>query len=96
MLSKALATELAPKGIRVNTISPAFIDTAQTRAVRDAAPEKADVMWEQPPLGRIGEADELTGAVIYLLSDASTYTTGADILCSGGIHVGRLTDYSHL
>ena len=53
MLSKALATELAPKGIRVNTISPAFIDTAQTRAVRDAAPEKADVMWEQPPLGRI-------------------------------------------
>jgi sorbose reductase len=96
MLSKALASELAPQGIRVNTISPAFIDTYQTRVVRDAAPEKASVMWSQPPLGRIGEADELTGAIIYLLSDASTYTTGADIICSGGIHVGRLTDYNHL
>ena len=96
MLSKALATELAPKGIRVNTISPAFTDTAQTRAAREANPDVAGLMWSQPPMGRIGEADEMTGAVLYLLSDASSYTTGADILVSGGIHVGRATDYEML
>ena len=94
MLSKALATELAPFGIRCNTISPAFTDTAQTRVVREADPENAGVMWSQPPIGRIGEADEMTAAVIYLLSNASTYTTGADIAITGGIHVGRGTDYS--
>ena len=94
MLSKALATELAPFGIRCNTISPAFTDTAQTQVVRNADPANAGVMWSQPPLGRIGEADEMTAAVIYLLSDASSYTTGADIAITGGIHVGRRTDYS--
>ncbi|KAK5315643.1 hypothetical protein LTR70_006634 [Exophiala xenobiotica] len=94
MLSKALATELAPFGIRCNTISPAFTDTAQTQVVRNADPTNAGVMWSQPPLGRIGEADEMTAAVIYLLSDASSYTTGADIAITGGIHVGRKTDYA--
>ena len=47
MLSKALATELAPFGIRCNTISPAFTDTAQTRVVREADPINAGVMWSQ-------------------------------------------------
>lgn len=94
MLSKALATELAPFGIRVNTISPAFTDTAQTRVAREANPSVAGLMWSQPPMGRIGEADEMTAAVIYLLSDNSTYTTGCDIAITGGIHVGRATDYS--
>ena len=41
-----------------------------------------------PPLGRIGQPDEVSPAIIYLLSDASAYTTGADILISGGIHTG--------
>lgn len=94
MLSKALATELAPFNIRVNTISPAFTDTAQTKTARDANPDVAGLMWSQPPLGRIGEADEMSGAVVYLLSDASTYTTGTDIAITGGIHVGRHTDYA--
>lgn len=95
MISQALSAELAPKGIRVNSISPAFIATNQTKVVRDAAPKAiGDLMDTSPPMLRIGEASEVSPAVIYLLSDASAYTTGADILITGGIHTGRGGDYN--
>lgn len=94
MLSKALSAELAPTGIRVNSISPAFIETNQTRGAREHTTAAAgELMNTAPPLGRIGQADEVSPAAIYLLSDASSYTTGADILISGGIHTGRGGDY---
>lgn len=94
MVSKALSAELAPSGIRVNSISPAFIETNQTKTARDHTTAAAgDLMNTAPPLGRIGRAEECSGAAIYLLSDASSYTTGADILISGGIHTGRGGDY---
>ncbi|QIW96071.1 hypothetical protein AMS68_001589 [Peltaster fructicola] len=94
MLSKALSAELAPFGIRVNSISPAFIRTNQTQVVRDAAPTAvSDLMDTTPPMRRIGEANEVSPAAVYLLSDASAYTTGADILITGGIHTGRGGDY---
>lgn len=94
MLSAALATELAPKGIRCNSISPGFIETEMTKVARDANPQAADFMYTAPPLGRIGTPDDIVGAAIYLLSDASGYTTGTDIHVTGGIHVGRATDYA--
>lgn len=93
MLTNALATELGPKGIRVNSISPGFIETSQTRVAREANPEAAGLMYTIPPLKRIGTPNDIVGAAIYLLSDASAYTTGADILITGGIHAGRSTDY---
>ncbi|KAH7141723.1 hypothetical protein EDB81DRAFT_948148 [Dactylonectria macrodidyma] len=89
-LSEALAVELAPFKIRVNTISPGFIDTEMTQEVRQARPEMSEIMTKTPPLQRIGKRDDLTGAVVYLLSDASSYTTGADIAITGGLHVGRI------
>lgn len=93
-LSKALSAELGPSKIRVNSISPAFIETNQTRTAREYTSKAAgDLMNTAPPLGRIGTPDEVSPAVIYLLSDASAYTTGADILISGGIHTGRGGDY---
>ena len=94
ILSDALATELTPFGIRCNTIFPVFTDTAQTQVIRNADPANTGMMWSQPSLGRIREADEITTAVICLLSDASSYTTEADIAITGGIHIGRRTNYN--
>ncbi|EME84572.1 uncharacterized protein MYCFIDRAFT_187534 [Pseudocercospora fijiensis CIRAD86] len=94
MLSKVLSAELAPKGIRVNSISPAFIETNQTRGAREHTTKAAgDLMQTAPPMGRIGQPDEVSPAAIFFLSDAATYVTGADILVSGGIHTGRGGDY---
>ncbi|RYP14193.1 hypothetical protein DL765_006554 [Monosporascus sp. GIB2] len=90
MLSEALAIELAPHQIRVNSISPGFIDTEMTQDVRRANPKMNEIMSNTPPLQRIGTRDDLLGAAVYLLSDASSYTTGADIAITGGLHVGRI------
>ncbi|EME45786.1 hypothetical protein DOTSEDRAFT_171394 [Dothistroma septosporum NZE10] len=94
MLSKVLASELGPKNIRVNSISPAFIDTNQTRGAKEHTTKAAgELMNTAPPLLRIGQPDEVSPAAIFLLSDAAAYITGADILVSGGIHTGRGGDY---
>ena len=91
MLAKALAIELAKYKIRVNTISPGFIDSDQTKAIRDLKNAvEGRQMWEAPPLRRIGTQNDLTGAVVYLLSDASSYTTAADIPIDGGVQAGRI------
>lgn len=89
MLSRALAVELAPHSIRVNTISPGFVDSEMTRSVREAKSKReGDQMWLAPPLQRLSTQDDLTGAVVYLLSDASRHTTAADIQITGGLHAG--------
>lgn len=90
-LAVALAVELAKWKIRVNTISPGFIDSDMTKAVRDLKSAiEGEQMWKSPPLKRIGTQNDLTGAVIYLLSDASSYTTAADIPIDGGVKAGRI------
>lgn len=90
MLSESLAVELAEDNIRVNTLSPGFIDTEMTRQARDANPAIQEIMFSAPPLRRIGTPDDLVGAALYLLSDLSTYTTGTDIAVTGGLHIGRI------
>ncbi|KAF2757415.1 NAD(P)-binding protein [Pseudovirgaria hyperparasitica] len=95
MLTSALAVELGPKNIRVNAIAPAFTDTAQTKAARDVAhPEAVHHMYNAAPLKRIGTVNDIVGAAIYLLSDASAYTTGCELTVTGGIHLGRSTDHA--
>jgi len=79
-LTKSLAVEWAAKGIRVNCISPGYIATEMTGTV------SADWRnyWEGLiPFHRMGTPEELAGAVIYLISDASSYTSGADIIIDG-------------
>lgn len=66
---------------RVNSISPGYIDTG----LSDFVDQKTQALWKSMiPMGRDGEAKELKGAYVYLCSDASTYTTGADIVIDGG------------
>ncbi|KAF7557556.1 hypothetical protein G7Z17_g574 [Cylindrodendrum hubeiense] len=91
MLSKALAVELAPHNIRVNTISPGFVDSDMTRDVRESKSKReGEQMWLAPPMKRLSTQNDLTGAVIYLLSSASRFTTAADIPITGGLHAGTI------
>ncbi|KAL1582530.1 hypothetical protein WHR41_08703 [Cladosporium halotolerans] len=92
MLAKVLGVELAPHGIRVNTISPGFVDSDMTRTVREAKASKreGEQMWLAPPNQRLSTQNDLTGAAIYFLSDASMHTTAADIAITGGLHAGTI------
>lgn len=90
VLMRQLSVELAPWNIRVNSISPGFIRTDMTELCAVKQPELYNVFNSAPPIGRIGETTDITGAVNYLLSDAAAYTTGADIPITGGIIGGRI------
>lgn len=79
---RTLALELAGAGIRVNSIAPGAIETDINRDVIDAMGRDRFESWI--PLGRVGAIDDLTGAVLYLASDASRYVTGSRLLIDGG------------
>ena len=79
-LTKSLAVEWASKGIRVNSISPGYIRTEMTGTVRQ---DWQDYWISTIPFRRMGNPEELAGAVIYLLSEASTYTSGLDMIIDG-------------
>ena len=79
-LTSSLAVEWVDKGIRVNSISPGYIRTAITG---NSNPDWQKLWIESIPFKRMGTPEELAGAVIYLLSDASTYTSGADLIIDG-------------
>ena len=81
--TKAMAIELAPHDIRVNTIGPTFIETPLTKPFFENEAFKKEVL-SKIKLGRIGQMDELTGAIVYLASDASRLMTGASMVIDGG------------
>jgi NAD(P)-dependent dehydrogenase (short-subunit alcohol dehydrogenase family) len=86
MLTKTLAAELAPE-IRVNAIAPGLIETRFSEALR-STPELLDRALAVIPQRRIGQPEDLVGAVLYLASDASRFTTGAVIVVDGGQMTG--------
>jgi NAD(P)-dependent dehydrogenase (short-subunit alcohol dehydrogenase family) len=77
-----LAKELGPQGVRVNAVRPGLIDTEIHAS--GGRPERAAVLGAQTPLGRPGSADEVAEAIVWLLSDAASYVSGALIDVSGG------------
>lgn len=81
--SKALALELAPHNIRVNTVAPTFIETDMTRPMLEDPGFKSSVL-SKIKLGRLGRAEDVTGAVIFLASRASSMMTGTSIVVDGG------------
>jgi len=82
-LNKALALDLAPYGIRSNTIAATFIETPLTKPMFENKAFLATVL-SKIKLGRIGKVEDLMGAVVYLASDASALMTGASMLIDGG------------
>ena len=82
-LNKAMALDLAPHGIRSNTIAPTFIETPMTRPFfEDRA--FADSVLSKIKLGRIGQVEDLMGAIVFLASDASALMTGSSLVVDGG------------
>lgn len=75
-------TELAPRGIRVNTLSPGPTDTPMFDRVSD---EVRQTLSAQIPAGRLGNPDEVAGAALFLASDDSTYVSGAELVIDGGM-----------
>jgi len=83
--SKALALEVARKGVTVNTISPGYIGTKMVMAIpKDVLDSK---IIPQIPMGRLGKPEEVAGLVAYLASDEAAFLTGANIAINGGQHM---------
>jgi 3-oxoacyl-[acyl-carrier protein] reductase len=82
--ARALAREVASRGITVNVVAPGMIDTDMTKAIN----EKAQVDWAaQIPLGRLGAVDDVAAAVCFLASDEASYITGHVLAVNGGMYM---------
>lgn len=83
-LTRVMAQEWAPLGVRVNALAPGPVSTDMVRAVEGT--EFHRLMVEATSMKRIADPDEIVGAVLWLVSDASSYTTGSTIVCDGGMN----------
>jgi acetoacetyl-CoA reductase len=83
--SKALAQEVARKGVTVNTVSPGYIGTKMVMAIpKDVLDTK---IVPQIPVGRLGKPEEVAGLIVYLASDEAAFITGANVSINGGQHM---------
>jgi NAD(P)-dependent dehydrogenase (short-subunit alcohol dehydrogenase family) len=81
--TKAMAIELAPHGIRVNSMGPTFLETPLTKPFFDNPVFKSEVL-SKIKLGRLGKVEDVTGAIVFLAADASSLMTGTSLLVDGG------------
>jgi NAD(P)-dependent dehydrogenase (short-subunit alcohol dehydrogenase family) len=84
LLTKAMALELAPLGVRVNAIAPGLTKTNMTQLDTEAGHTARIPILEKTPLGRAAEPEEMVGAAVYLACDDSSYVTGSTIVVDGG------------
>jgi NAD(P)-dependent dehydrogenase (short-subunit alcohol dehydrogenase family) len=83
-MASSLAVEWATKGVRVNALSPGYMMTKLTRTILSNNPELKR-RWESlTPMGRMGEPEDLDGAIVFLASDASRFMTGSELRIDGG------------
>lgn len=82
--SKSLAQEVGSRGITVNCVAPGFIDTDMTRALPEAARTK---LLERIPLGKLGTAEDIANAVVFLASEGAGYVTGTTLHVNGGMYM---------
>lgn len=84
-MSKSVAQEVASRGITVNCITPGFIETDMTKALPE---ETRKALSERIPAKRLGQTDDIAGAVLFLASDLAGYVTGAVLPVNGGLFMG--------
>jgi 3-oxoacyl-[acyl-carrier protein] reductase len=82
--TKSLGREIGSRGVTANVIAPGFIDTDMTRALSD---EQRTALMTQIPLGRLGQAEDIAAAVVFLASPAASYITGETLNVNGGMHM---------
>lgn len=87
-LTRELASEFSPHGIRVNSIAPGFIESEMTRKALDADPARKRRVFERTPMGRMGKPIEIGNAALFLCSDASSFVTGVNLAVDGGNSIG--------
>jgi NAD(P)-dependent dehydrogenase (short-subunit alcohol dehydrogenase family) len=84
MLTRSMALELAPEGIRVNAVAPGLIDTPLTRALFGSTERLPERVVEKVPLGRAGRPEEIARVVAFLVSSDAAYMTGQTLIVDGG------------
>jgi NAD(P)-dependent dehydrogenase (short-subunit alcohol dehydrogenase family) len=87
-MTRAMAVELSPRGIRVNAIAPGFIYSAMTAKALDSDPERKAKVFGRTPMGHMGQPDDIGNAALYLASDAAKYVTGVVLPVDGGNSIG--------
>ena len=87
-MTRAMAVELSPKGIRVNAIAPGFIYSDMTAKALDSDPERKAKVFGRTPMGIMGQPEDIGSAAMYLASDAAKYVTGVVLPVDGGNSIG--------
>lgn len=87
-MTKAMAVELSPKGIRVNAIAPGFIHSNMSAKALDADPERKARVFSRTPMGHLGKPEDIGVAAAFLASDAAKYITGVILPVDGGNSIG--------
>ena len=82
-MTKAMAVEMAPLGLRINSIAPTFVETPLTKPMFEDAEFQTSVL-NRIPMGRVGQVEEVASAVIFLLSSRSSLMTGSSLILDGG------------
>jgi NAD(P)-dependent dehydrogenase (short-subunit alcohol dehydrogenase family) len=87
-MTRAMAVELSPKGIRVNAIAPGFIYSDMTAKALDSDPERKAKVFNRTPMGVMGQPSDIGDAALFLASDAAKYITGVVLPVDGGNSIG--------
>jgi NAD(P)-dependent dehydrogenase (short-subunit alcohol dehydrogenase family) len=87
-MTRAMAVELSPKGIRVNCIAPGFIATEMSAKALNNDPERKGKALGRTPMGVLGEPSNIADAALFLTSDAAKYITGVVLPVDGGNSIG--------
>jgi NAD(P)-dependent dehydrogenase (short-subunit alcohol dehydrogenase family) len=87
-MTRAMAVELSPLGIRVNAIAPGFIYSEMTAKALDSDPERKAKVFGRTPMGRMGQPEDIGCAALYLASDGANYVTGVILPVDGGNSIG--------
>lgn len=87
-MTRAMSTELAPRGIRVNCVAPGFIATDMSAKALNSDPERKNKVMSRTPMGKLGEPADIAEAIFYLAGPAAKYVTGTVLPVDGGNSVG--------
>jgi NAD(P)-dependent dehydrogenase (short-subunit alcohol dehydrogenase family) len=87
-MTRAMATELSPQGIRVNCVAPGFIATDMSAKALDNDPARKQKVMGRTPMGKLGEPADVAEAVYYLATDSAKYVTGVILQVDGGNSIG--------